>query len=109
MHAGKQAKDTDSQAGRQTHGQALATNKKEKKKREQTTFIFLLFRFSSSLFFLLEKNAVAGRRRSLRVAMGWGQALQEIANYNEDIDPVCTYCGKAASTVDHIKWECEPL
>ena len=43
------------------------------------------------------------------VAMGGDQALQEIANYNEDIDPICTHCGKAPSTVDHLKWECEAL
>ena len=28
------------------------------------------------------------------IAMGGDQALQEIANYNEDVDPVCTHCGK---------------
>ena len=43
------------------------------------------------------------------VAMGGDQALQDIANYNEDIDPICTRCGKAPSTVDHLKWECEAL
>ena len=35
--------------------------------------------------------------------------MQEIANYNGDVDPICTHCGKAVSTVDHIKWECESL
>ena len=39
--------------------------------------------------------------------MGGTQAKQEIAAYNEDIDPWCSHCKKGPSTVDHIRWECE--
>ena len=39
--------------------------------------------------------------------MGGTQAMQEIAEYNEDVSPWCTHCNKAHSTVEHIRWECE--
>ena len=40
--------------------------------------------------------------------MGGAQAMQEIAGYNEDVNPWCTHCKKAApSTVEHLRWECE--
>ena len=39
--------------------------------------------------------------------MGGSQALEQIAGYNEDIGTTCTYCNKATSTSDHIRWECE--
>ena len=43
------------------------------------------------------------------IMMGGTQAKQEIAAYNQDVDPMCDLCGKAASTSDHIKWECAAL
>ena len=63
MHAGKQAKDTDSQAGRQAHGQALVTNKKKESKQ---LLFFFYFVFRLLYFVLLGKTAVAGHCRSLR-------------------------------------------
>ena len=43
------------------------------------------------------------------VMIGGTQAKQDIAAYNQDVDPVCDLCGKAAATSDHIKWICEAL
>lgn len=39
--------------------------------------------------------------------MGGSQALEHIAGYKEDIGTMCTYCDKATSASDHIRWECE--
>ena len=39
--------------------------------------------------------------------MGGTQAKQEIAGYNEDVDPWCNHCKKAPSTVEHLRWGCE--
>ena len=39
--------------------------------------------------------------------MGGTQAMQEIAGYNEDVNPWCAHCKKAPSTVEHLRWECE--
>ena len=43
----------------------------------------------------------------LRVAqMGGSQALDGIADFNEDVGRTCTYCHEAVSTSDHINLEC---
>ena len=39
--------------------------------------------------------------------MGGSQALDQIANYNEDVGRTCTYCQETISTSDHIRWVCE--
>jgi len=41
------------------------------------------------------------------VQMGGNLAGNEIAGFNQDVSPVCTYCNEATSTQDHIKWECK--
>ena len=41
------------------------------------------------------------------VQMGGSQALDGIADFNEDVGRMCTYCHEAVSTSDHIKWECK--
>jgi len=38
--------------------------------------------------------------------MGGNLAGNEIVGFNEDVDPMCSYCKGAISTQDHIKWEC---
>ena len=39
------------------------------------------------------------------VQMGGTQALNEIADYNQDVGRICNYCMEAISTSDHVKWE----
>ena len=41
------------------------------------------------------------------VQMGGSLALNEIADFNQDVDRICSYCMEAVSTNDHIKWECK--
>ena len=41
------------------------------------------------------------------VQMGGSQALDQIADYNEDLGRICTYCKEAISTSDHIRWVCK--
>ena len=41
------------------------------------------------------------------VQMGGNQALNDIADFNQDVDRLCSYCGEEASTGDHIKWSCK--
>ena len=44
----------------------------------------------------------------VRTAMiGGTMARQEIAKFNEDIDDTCNYCMEAASTTQHIRWQCK--
>ena len=40
------------------------------------------------------------------VQMGGTQALNEIADFNQDVGRTCSYCHEAVSTSDHVKWEC---
>ena len=39
--------------------------------------------------------------------MGGNQALNDIADFNQDIGRMCSYCHEAISTSDHIKWVCK--
>ena len=39
--------------------------------------------------------------------MGGSQAPNEIADFNQDVGRICSYCHEAVSTSDHIKWECK--
>ena len=39
--------------------------------------------------------------------MGGTIALNEIADFNQDVNRTCSYCKEAVSTHDHIKWECK--
>ena len=39
--------------------------------------------------------------------MGGTQALNEIADYNQDVGRICNYCMEAISTTDHVRWECK--
>lgn len=41
------------------------------------------------------------------VQMGGAQALNEIADFNQDVGRLCSYCHEAVSTSDHVKWECK--
>ena len=41
------------------------------------------------------------------VQTGGRQALNEIAEYNQDVGRICSYCFEAVSTSDHVKWECK--
>jgi len=41
------------------------------------------------------------------VQMGDNQALNDIADFNQDVDRMCSYCGEEASTGEHIKWSCK--
>ena len=38
--------------------------------------------------------------------MGGNQALNDITDYNQDVDRMCSYCGRTVSTIDHIRWSC---
>ena len=38
------------------------------------------------------------------VQMGGNQALNDIADFNQDIGRMCSYCHEAISTSDHIKY-----
>ena len=40
------------------------------------------------------------------VQMGGALARNEIADFNQDVSRICSYCNEAISTQDHIKWEC---
>ncbi len=40
------------------------------------------------------------------VQMGGNQALNDIADYNQDVGRMCSYCGEAVSTSEHIRWSC---
>ena len=40
------------------------------------------------------------------VQMGGNQALNDIADFNQDTDRMCSYCREAVSTSDHIRWSC---
>ena len=40
------------------------------------------------------------------IQMGGNLAGNEIAGFNEDVDPRCSYCKGAISTQDHFKWGC---
>ena len=43
----------------------------------------------------------------VRTAMiGGTMAAHEIATFNEDTSPVCTYCLEAQATAEHIRWGC---
>ncbi len=39
--------------------------------------------------------------------MGGSQALNDIADFNQDVRRICSYCLEAVSTSDHIEWECK--
>ena len=39
--------------------------------------------------------------------MGGAQALNEIADYNQDVGRICNYCLEAVSTSEHVRWECK--
>ena len=41
------------------------------------------------------------------VQMGGIQALNDIADYNQDVGRMCSYCGEAVSTSEHIRWSCK--
>lgn len=41
------------------------------------------------------------------VQMGGNHALNDIADYNQDVSRLCSYCGEELSAIGHIKWECK--
>ena len=41
------------------------------------------------------------------VQMGGTQALNEIAEYNQDVGRICNYCLEAVSTSEHVRWGCK--
>ena len=53
----------------------------------------------------LEEEEETGILRT--VQMGGNQALNDITDYNQDVDRMCRYCGEAVSTSDHIRWSCK--
>ena len=41
------------------------------------------------------------------VSMGGNQAKKEMADYNQDIEGICSYCMEADSTAEHVRWSCK--
>ena len=41
------------------------------------------------------------------VQMGGNLALNDIADFNQDVNRMCSYCGEGLPTSDHIKWVCK--
>ena len=41
------------------------------------------------------------------VQMGGNQALNDMADFDQDVNRMCNYCGEEVSTGEHIKWNCK--
>ena len=40
------------------------------------------------------------------VSSGGGMTTGEIARWNEDVEPICTYCMAEENDIDHLIWDC---